>query len=168
MTGLELIAAERRRQIEQEGWTAEHDEQHEVDHLAAAAAAYILAEGLDAEMPKGWPWGRKWWKPKDRLRNLVRAGALYLAAADLAMKRGMPDREASLCELADLCANKIDEFTGVVLENTNVRIPPFQFHEDNPGHTVVIGPSGSGMSVIWPHDRKRLAPASTHADRADG
>ncbi|MEW5891247.1 MAG: hypothetical protein AB1768_19940 [Pseudomonadota bacterium] len=109
MTGLELIAAERRRQIEQEGWTAEHDEQHEVDHLAAAAAAYVLAQRPGTEMPKGWPWGREWWKPKDRLRNLVRAGALYLAASDLADRRGMPDRSASLCELADQCAAKIDE-----------------------------------------------------------
>lgn len=27
--GIELIAAERKRQTEQEGWTPEHDEQHE-------------------------------------------------------------------------------------------------------------------------------------------
>jgi hypothetical protein len=26
-----------------------------------------------------WPWDRKWWKPKDRRRDLVRAGALILA-----------------------------------------------------------------------------------------
>ena len=149
MTGLELIAAERRRQIEQEGWTAEHDEQHEVDHLAAAAAAYVLAQGPGVEMPKGWPWGREWWKPKDRLRNLVRAGALYLAAADLAIKRGMSGRSVSLRELSDQVATKIDEFMGTVMDNTNIRSTPFAFqlHEDDVNHTVVVGPTGKRMSV---------------------
>lgn len=26
-----------------------------------------------------WPWGGQWWKPKDRRRDLVRAGALIVA-----------------------------------------------------------------------------------------
>jgi hypothetical protein len=26
-----------------------------------------------------WPWEDKWWKPKDRRRDLVRAGALIVA-----------------------------------------------------------------------------------------
>lgn len=26
-----------------------------------------------------WPWQRKWWKPKDPRRDLVRAGALIIA-----------------------------------------------------------------------------------------
>lgn len=30
-------------------------------------------------VPRGWPWGSSWWKPKDPRRDLVRAGALILA-----------------------------------------------------------------------------------------
>lgn len=40
MNGAELIAAERRRQIEQEGWTPEHDDQHSGGELATAGAVY--------------------------------------------------------------------------------------------------------------------------------
>jgi hypothetical protein len=29
-----------------------------------------------------WPWSFEWWKPKDRIRNLVRAGALIAAEID--------------------------------------------------------------------------------------
>jgi hypothetical protein len=36
-TGMELIADERKRQIDQEGWTAEHDDGHDGRELARAA-----------------------------------------------------------------------------------------------------------------------------------
>jgi hypothetical protein len=29
--------------------------------------------------PQQWPWLSKWWKPKDRRRDLVRAAALVIA-----------------------------------------------------------------------------------------
>ena len=38
--GAEMIAAERRRQVEKEGWTAEHDSGHPSGELAMAAACY--------------------------------------------------------------------------------------------------------------------------------
>ncbi len=40
MTGAELIAAERRRQLEQEGWDNEHDDEHTDGSLALAAVCY--------------------------------------------------------------------------------------------------------------------------------
>ena len=43
MTALDDIALERRRQIEQEGWTAEHDDAHSKCEMAIAAAGYALA-----------------------------------------------------------------------------------------------------------------------------
>ena len=39
-TSIELIAEERQRQIEEEGWTAEHDDHHPDGELALAACCY--------------------------------------------------------------------------------------------------------------------------------
>ena len=75
------VAAERRRQIEAEGWTPEHDDEHSVGELAKAAACYALVSAgfnPDATITV-WPWHRLWWKPSDKRRNLVKAGALILA-----------------------------------------------------------------------------------------
>ena len=40
---MEEIAAERRRQIEQEGWMAEHDDRHGNEEMARAAACYAMS-----------------------------------------------------------------------------------------------------------------------------
>lgn len=97
MNGIELIAAERQRQIDKEGWTPDHDAQHEGGELALAAACYATGEpifvqrtytiGGRIELPhfhfqNVWPFADHWWKPKDELRNLVRAGALIAAEVD--------------------------------------------------------------------------------------
>ena len=42
-TGIELISAERERQITQEGWTPEHDDRHDIGELCSAANAYLFA-----------------------------------------------------------------------------------------------------------------------------
>ena len=81
------VLAERRRQIESEGWTPEHDDDHDLGQLAEAAACYAAAsadpEGPDVPfdcLPYHWPWAREWWKPSsDGRRMLVKAGALLLA-----------------------------------------------------------------------------------------
>jgi hypothetical protein len=75
MTALTDIAAERVRQIEAEGWTPEHDDAHDVGELADAAACYARGE----QMSSVWPWSDEWWKPSDRRRNLIKAGALIVA-----------------------------------------------------------------------------------------
>lgn len=80
--GANLILNERQRQIEEEGFDAEHDQQHSAEEIRTAASCYLLATGPDDPPPAEWPWSPTWWKPKDKLRNLIRAGALYLAAAD--------------------------------------------------------------------------------------
>lgn len=82
------VAAERKRQRDVEGWTAEHDDGHNKGELAAAAACYAVGrcilEGSLRITERGltknlWPWSSGWWKPKDRRRNLVRAAALIVA-----------------------------------------------------------------------------------------
>ncbi len=85
------VIAERLRQVSEEGWTAEHDDEHKSGEMALAASAYAehAARFQNAESvgmiyatkshPSNWPWHRKWWKPKDYRRDLVRAGALIIA-----------------------------------------------------------------------------------------
>jgi hypothetical protein len=88
---LEDVAAERQRQMDAEGWTPEHDDGHKEFELSRAAATYALwgtGVPLNGQRHVGsfgtkpysiWPWGGEWWKPRDRRRNLVKAGALILA-----------------------------------------------------------------------------------------
>jgi len=84
-TGIELIADERKRQVEKEGWDVEHDREHEPHTLSGAAICYAQTKQVEktAGAPlKMWPFSGEWWKPKSRLRNLVRAGALIAAEID--------------------------------------------------------------------------------------
>jgi len=94
------IGAERRRQIEAEGFNPDHDDDlHGQGDLARAGAAYaqvaagtpdykdglwptrssVSGQQYAVAAPECWPWDQKWWKPKDPRRDLVRAGALILA-----------------------------------------------------------------------------------------
>lgn len=90
MSGIDAIAAERRRQIEAEGWSAEHDDCHKNGEMAGAAACYaLLRSQVDPATVMGedlirqiWPWYPEWWKPRDRRTDLVRAGALIAAEID--------------------------------------------------------------------------------------
>jgi len=87
--GAAMIAAERQRQIAEEGWTAEHDDKHVRGELIQAAVSYLLdhpeayASECGDEPPDHWPWDASWWKPSDDpIRNLVKAGALIAAEID--------------------------------------------------------------------------------------
>jgi len=78
------VIGERRRQVEAEGWTPEHDDQYQHGSIAQAAGCYALhASGIYQGMfPAVWPWMPKWWKPTTPRRDLVKAGALILAAIE--------------------------------------------------------------------------------------
>lgn len=81
------VLAERRRQILVESFTPEHDDAHSRGELAMAAAAYAVSDKVrpDGRCPLLallWPWDARWWKPKSRRHDLVRAAALLLAEID--------------------------------------------------------------------------------------
>lgn len=82
--GALAIVAERRRQIEAEGWTPDHDLDHRKGELALAGATYALYARHDRRhvCPPEWPWDREWWKQHSFRRDLVKAGALILAEID--------------------------------------------------------------------------------------
>ena len=94
MTGVELIAAERTRQVEVEGWTQGHDDGHESGEIAVAAAE-LAVDGTDSRVTDTYAdyegpidhcgslakFGHRGTTP-DRVRTLVIAGALIAAEID--------------------------------------------------------------------------------------
>lgn len=85
LDGVGLIAAERERQIEAEGWTPAHDDEHRRGELADAAALYIaqVQYGQHGDSLLGWRTpAHRWVKPCDRQRALIKAGALIAAELD--------------------------------------------------------------------------------------
>lgn len=109
----EDVLAERERQVNVEGWTAEHDDSHDSGSLALAAASYAAHAGAatlrawarphtnraseyECMATALWPFDKEWWKPKNRRRDLVRAAALILAEIerlDRAPKRRLSDHD---------------------------------------------------------------------------
>ena len=90
------VLAERRRQIEAEGWTPEYDDKHSAGEMAKAAACYALVSaGFNPDaMINVWPWHRLWWRPRDKRRNLVKAAALILAEIERLDRVAAPKPEA--------------------------------------------------------------------------
>lgn len=79
---LRLIADERKRQVEAEGFTPETDDRDNADlELAYGAAAYAASAAGDADASLFWPsgWNPYLFKPTGDVRDLVRAGALIVA-----------------------------------------------------------------------------------------
>ncbi|TXN24008.1 hypothetical protein [Methylobacterium sp. WL9] len=117
------VLAERRRQVEAEGWTPEHDDTHSKGEMVRAAANYaamsgmILANGAnDCDRTFGpplsglgysagwdyhlqttldWPWSRQWWKPGPVRPMLVKAGALILAEIERLDRASLPAAPAT-------------------------------------------------------------------------
>lgn len=80
---------ERQRQINEEGFSAELDDQYIKGELAYAAACYSFAAkdaGVDLQLGEAdctWPWAKEWWKPsEDPQRNIIKAMALLSAEYD--------------------------------------------------------------------------------------
>jgi hypothetical protein len=103
---MQAVIAERYRQIEQEGWDHQHDDSNHRDgSLAWAGGLYAMHSyrGPRSSAPKEWSWDRKWWKPSDFRRNLVKAAALILAEGErfdrkktkAPIKRGRAQRPVS-------------------------------------------------------------------------
>lgn len=106
------VLAERQRQISVEGWDDTHDDCNDKSELAQAAACYALS-GTPADEavfihgrwkdPRDlfwpWTWDRSWWKPTNRRRDLVKAGALILAEIER-LDRAAPEAEGGRDERA--------------------------------------------------------------------
>lgn len=102
--GAQMIAQERRRQVQEEGWSPEHDDRRDEGEMASAAACYAGITTYPETIRRmyapqrtplgGWPWDKDWWKPsEDPLRNLVRAGALIAAEIDRRRRKAAHEAE---------------------------------------------------------------------------
>jgi hypothetical protein len=116
MSGLDRIAKERQRQIDEEGWTPEHDDEHESGAMALAAACYATPKRLYYQYDTSrscifadpWPWNDSWDKrlccgsrrsngnvqpdpetftDEERIELLTKAGALIAAEIDRLLRR---------------------------------------------------------------------------------
>lgn len=106
-TGKEMIGDERQRQMIQEGYSLRSDEKYVDGELLKAAECYYR---WPANPIVGiWPWSDSDWKPKDRVSNLIRAGALYLAAANQYERRLINDMEDICVAKMGVCAQEIDQ-----------------------------------------------------------
>lgn len=116
--GVELITAERMRQIHELHHEADVDDAYVNGELAAAAATYLeaariqlmfgdapneeqqksIARQIDVVVEKSWPWERQWFRlSADPKRNQVKAAALIAADVDRgyrALKRLRDNQEA--------------------------------------------------------------------------
>lgn len=114
MTAKELIQRERQRQIDQEGWSKEHDDKHTKCELKAAGDCYYeYAMNNDYEdkvIPRWWPWQKKWWKPKNQVQDFMKAGALYIAEMErLERSGGLVGQQLTSLRIGKtMCENAID------------------------------------------------------------
>ena len=99
------VLAERRRQVEAEGWTLEHDDGHSLGEFGLAAALYALPYdarvggeplieqdhhiGLDMALEIACGWRLK--PDTDPRRRLVKSGALILAEIERIDRAALPD-----------------------------------------------------------------------------
>jgi len=92
-TGVEIIAEERKRQMEEEGLTAEQGDQLQGGQLAGAAACYAwvhanyMGKWAWRLVMALWPWPHEMWRPQDPISDLAKAGALIAAEIDRLQRR---------------------------------------------------------------------------------
>lgn len=101
-SAIDLIIEERKRQIEVEGWTHEHDDQHIHGELANAGAYYALNEDAIEHINDNWgndmhlclwPFDLEWIKrtPNDRIRELTKAASLIVAEIERLQRLELKD-----------------------------------------------------------------------------
>ena len=88
------VIYERQRQINQEFYSTENDDEYKQNELLRAAVCYaenVIRRGWvfdsnfgpdvyqEEEVPDLWPWDLDFWKPRNPRRDLIRAAALLIA-----------------------------------------------------------------------------------------
>ena len=114
LKSIELVKNERLRQITEEGFSWEHDDQELPHTLSDAAIVYATPAIFRHEIMHKWPWDKKFYKPDTtgtydgRIRELTKAGALICAEID---------RLIRVKEWAVLVGHKTSKLCGIHLGN---------------------------------------------------
>jgi hypothetical protein len=84
---IRLLNDERAAQVEE--YDEKHDDAKILGSLALAGAAYALHDLLPDVATEVWPWKSEEWRPvpKDRLRELIKSGALIAAEIDRLLRK---------------------------------------------------------------------------------
>ncbi len=152
---LELVAKERTRQIVENGYTAEHDDEHTDGSIADAASFYAMTYheipvvynpvdndplGLRGDYVKIYKWHPRFNKKKklDRKQQLIIAAALINSEYDRIVRAEQKDSRCRGCNyLASKDGNTWCALDGIPMDEDDTRceqycIPPFETSEDNP------------------------------------
>ena len=165
MSVIEEIAAERRRQIEAEGYSADHDAGHPGE-LARAGAAYANEAAIElhgdgptsTHPPRLWPWSASSYKPKLPRRALVVAAALVVAEIERL------DRISSKPERTEQMNMSVKIETVPTVPGT-----PYvggyyagQIVIDGKTYALVVSPKAEGQksNVIWKKDWTKATPGT--------
>lgn len=122
-TAIELIVDERKRQIEAEGYTPEHDDTHTNGELAMAAATYAARPNINVNIGKHhgvfltikrgmlWPFESKSFKPSyydDRKRELVKSVSLMIAEIERLQRLEEKEAKANKIKVIQVCETDCD------------------------------------------------------------
>jgi len=118
---LQDVIAERKRQIDAECWSSDHDDQYVNGELAQAAACYAACD------PNRWPWPWKWWKPNTIRRNLVKAGALILAEIERIDRQAKKEKDMTAQSSVPPPFENPLVGASVAEDNVNVKVAPLDF-----------------------------------------
>ena len=135
MNGIDLIKQERLRQIYEEGWTTEHDDEHTNNELALAAVCYALPTNY---LSSHWPstWDKKWYKPTTRIKDLTKAASLLVAEIErlqrIEIKKAKEKLIPKIKKLVDEAFEKFGE------ENDNIIILSSCYYSDDSRSTYEI------------------------------
>lgn len=109
-----MMREERQRQIRIKGFTPEYDHAfNDYGNLILAAASYEMEPKDRNGVPHSWPYKESSWKPGEptrdgRIRELVKAGALYMAAGELMERQeNKTALKNAVCQKVELIAEKI-------------------------------------------------------------
>ena len=163
MSVIEEIADERRRQIEVEGYSANHDAGHPGEMALAAACYAAMAANVNLAVPYDeseslWPWDRGSWKPKSTRRDLIRAAALVVAEIERL------DRISSKPERTEQMNMSVKIETVPTVPGT-----PYvggyyagQIVIDGKTYALVVAPKAEGekSNVIWKKDWTKATPGT--------